>query len=114
MGCSSKHTGESALTMAPQKVTIIAGTWVGNLDKATITVSLSKDGRFQTVFRGGKHRSVVKGRASLEGSYVRLEPTEFNGAKPKLASQKEQVKFKFSSDWATLTSESGLSLARKI
>lgn len=113
-GCGTKLAGDQRLTKGPPRVGIAAGTWVGHVDNATITLSLAKDGRFQTVFRGGKNRSVVKGKARIDGSYVLLEPTKFDGNLATMPLHKETVKFKFSSDWSTLTSSNGLALARKI
>jgi hypothetical protein len=108
VGCASDEV------VAEPVASIASGTWAGQTRGAEVTLSLSKDGRFQTVFRGGKYRSVVRGRAKLQESALLLEATEFNGKPADSKSQEMPVKFTFTPEWTTLTSSDGLTLKRKI
>lgn len=87
---------------------------MGKAGEAEITISLSKDGRFQTVFRGGKYRSVVKGTAHIEGNGVQLAPKELDGKPAKNPADLKPKRLTFDSDWKTLTTDEGLALKRRI
>lgn len=113
LGCGSKKVEVPAAVKAPT-AEFRAGTWVGKSDAAEVTFSLAKDGRFQTVFRGGKYRSVVKGVAKIKDSSILLEPTELDGKPPKNPSELRTTKMTFDTEWNTLTTEQGLKLERKI
>ena len=111
-GCGSKKVEPAAVQ--PPVPEFRAGTWVGRSNAAEVTFSLSKDGRFQTVFRGGKYRSVVKGVSQIEGSDILLEPKELDGKPPKNPAELRTTKMTFDAEWNVLTTEQGLKLERKI
>jgi hypothetical protein len=112
-GCGRGVNPESSGTKAASGG-LVPGTWSGLKDGAEITLSISKDGRFQTVFRGGDFRSVVKGRAKIVDEQVVLEATEFDGRPPASHSEKLPIKFQVSDQWSNLVSEDGVRLGRKI
>lgn len=114
LGCGRNQAPVLETDRTAKKPELTAGTWAGEQNDASITVSLSADGKFQAVFRGGSYRSVVKGKAKLEDVKVVLEATEFNGKPPQKAAEKKPVSFTYSPDWSTLTSEEGMALQRKI
>jgi hypothetical protein len=93
---------------------LVAGTWAGESKGASVTISLSSDGKFQTVFNGGTYRAVVKGIAKLQESTLLLEATEFDGKPSNRPARDLPVKFNVGQKWATLTSESGITLVKKI
>lgn len=114
LGCGSKKVDEPEATQKQAVVKLQPGTWVGKSGEAEITISLAKDGRFQTVFRGGKYRSVVKGAAHIENRSILLEPKELDGKPPKNPADLKPKRLDFDSDWKTLTTDDGLALKRRI
>jgi hypothetical protein len=102
----------SAPVAAHRTPQISAGTWAGKSKGASVTLSLSSDGRFQTVFNGGRYRAVVRGRATIQESILVLEAAEIDG-QPATKNQLP-AKFKFTPEWSTLTAENGLTISRKI
>ena len=112
-GCGSNPAPQSSAVTA-NPIALVPGTWSGQKDGAEITVSISKDGRFQTVFRGGEFRSVVKGRARIVEQHVVLEAVEFDGRPATSQSEKEPIRFQIDDRWSNLVSEDGVRLGRKI
>ncbi len=112
-GCGSKKV-EEPVAIKPPTPEFQAGTWVGKSNAAEVTFSLAKDGRFQTVFRGGNYRSVVKGVAQIKDSSILLEPKELDGKPPKNPAELRTSKMTFDPEWKVLTTEQGLRLERKI
>lgn len=113
-GCGSKKGSEPEASRVAPKATIQAGTWAGKKGAAEVTVSLSKDGRFQTVFRGGSYRSVVKGTATISESLILLEAKELDGKPAKNPADLKTTKLHFNAEWSILTTEDGIALKRKI
>lgn len=112
-GCRSSPAAQSSAVTA-NSTALVPGTWSGQKDGAEITLSISKDGRFQTVFRGGDFRSVVKGRARIVEQHVVLEAAEFDGRPATSQSEKAPIKFQIADRWSNLVSEDGVRLGRKI
>jgi hypothetical protein len=112
-GCGARPELASGKAIAPKTPQAATGTWAGENRGSSITLSL-RDGRFQAIFKGGEWRSVVKGKARLEDSAVVLEAREFNGEPATKANEQMPARFTYSADWATLTSEDGLALNRKL
>lgn len=113
-GCGSRKVDVPEASKPAVTAKLEAGTWSGKVEQAELTVSLSKDGRFQMVFRGGKFRSVVKGTATIHESTLNLNPTELDGSPVADSNKFETTKLQFSSDWSKLTTDTGASLLRKI
>jgi len=112
-GCGSDPAPKSSAVKA-NPIALVPGTWSGQKDGAEITVSISKDGRFQTIFRGGDFRSVVKGRVKIVEQHLVLEAAEFDGRPATSQSEKVPIKFQIDDRWSNLVSEDGVRLGRKI
>lgn len=113
-GCGKQGTDIVEQGAKPSVQKIQAGTWQGSKDGASITLSLSADGRFQAVFRGGDYRSVVKGKAALRDAKLMLTATDFEGRAPQTPQEKKPIEFNLSEGWNTLASVEGITLNRKI
>lgn len=113
-GCGSKVADQPEAAQKQVAAKLQAGTWVGKSGEAEVTISLAKDGRFQTVFRGGKYRSVVKGTAHIENNGIQLSPKELDGKPAKNPADLKPKRLTFDSDWKTLTTDEGLALKRRI
>lgn len=113
VGCGAKRELAATKTTGAKQVQAATGTWTGEKEGASVTLSL-REGRFQAIFKGGDWRSVVKGKAKLDEKAVTLEATEFNGKPATGANQKAPEKFTYTADWSVLTSEAGLALKRTL
>jgi hypothetical protein len=111
VGCGGGKLPETNSMSIIEPPALQAGTWSnGN----AITLSLSKEGKFQAVFKGKGSRSVVKGKATLKDGKIVLEASEFDGKPAQKANERTPSAFTYSADWSNLTSEEGVVLTRKI
>lgn len=114
VGCASQPTEITEQSGRPAVGAIRAGTWQGSKGEAQITLSLSNAGKFQVVFKGGKYRSVVKGKAAIKGEKLVLTATDFEGRAPQTPQEKKPIEFGIGDDWQTIVSPEGMRLSRKI